>query len=71
MITKKLLTAFLFLLFYYQNTKAQTYEKKIDSLILTGFGNQNEPGGAFLVSKMGRPFIAKLLEKPIWSWMPT
>lgn len=63
MITKKLLTAFLFLLFYYQNTKAQTYEKKIDSLILTGFGNQNEPGGAFLVSKNGKTIYRKAFGK--------
>ncbi|STC93126.1 serine hydrolase domain-containing protein [Chryseobacterium carnipullorum] len=63
MTTKKLLTAFLFLLFFCENTKAQTYEKKIDSLILTGFGNQNEPGGAFMVSKNGKTIYRKAFGK--------
>ncbi|PQA95786.1 serine hydrolase [Chryseobacterium shigense] len=63
MTTKKLLTAFLFLLFICENTKAQTYEKKTDSLILTGFGHQNEPGGAFLVSKKGKIIYRKAFGK--------
>lgn len=63
MTTKKLLTALLFLLFFFGNSTAQTFEKKIDSLILTGFGNQNEPGGVFLISKNGKPIYRKAFGK--------
>ncbi|WP_228422155.1 serine hydrolase domain-containing protein [Chryseobacterium aurantiacum] len=39
------------------------YEKKIDSLILTGFGNKNEPGGVFMVTQKGKSLYRKAFGK--------
>jgi hypothetical protein len=40
----------------------KNYEKKIDSLIQTEFGNKNEPGG-FLVSQKGKNIYRKAFGK--------
>lgn len=63
MHTKITFLFLILLLFTFNTTAAQTYDKKIDSLILTGFGNQNEPGGAFLVSKKGKIIYRKAFGK--------
>jgi CubicO group peptidase (beta-lactamase class C family) len=41
----------------------KNYEKKIDSLIQTEFGNKNEPGGVFLVSQKGKNIYRKAFGK--------
>ena len=38
---------------------SQNLENKIDSIIQTEFSNPNEPGGAFLISKSGKPIYKK------------
>nr|WP_315026840.1 serine hydrolase domain-containing protein [uncultured Chryseobacterium sp.] len=67
MIIKKLITSTLFLLFFGSKITAQVYnkglEKKIDSLIQTEFGNKNEPGGVFLISKNGKVLYRKAFGK--------
>lgn len=63
MQTKNTFLILILLLFTFNTTAAQTYQKKIDSLILTGFGNKNEPGGAFLVSKKGKILYRKAFGK--------
>ncbi|MFN1216519.1 serine hydrolase domain-containing protein [Chryseobacterium kwangjuense] len=60
---KPIFLSLLFLLLSFQSATAQTYEKKIDSLILTGFGNTNEPGGAFLATKKGKVIYRKAFGK--------
>lgn len=67
MITQKAITFLLPLLILGNTIDAQTltkkYEKKIDSLILTGFGDKNEPGGVFLVSQKGKSIYRKAFGK--------
>ncbi|PIF47177.1 CubicO group peptidase (beta-lactamase class C family) [Chryseobacterium sp. 52] len=60
---KNILLPLIFLLLSFNTIAAQAYEKKIDSLILTGFGNKNEPGSAFLVSKKGKIIYRKAFGK--------
>ncbi|MGE8511924.1 MAG: serine hydrolase domain-containing protein [Chryseobacterium culicis] len=45
--------------------EAQTkgYEKKIDSIIQTEFGNKEEPGGVFLISQNGKSLYRKAFGK--------
>ncbi|MEJ5104547.1 serine hydrolase domain-containing protein [Chryseobacterium sp. MYb328] len=66
MITQKTIT-FLISLLICGTISAQLptkkYEKKIDSLILTGFGNQNEPGGVFTVTQKGKTLYRKSFGK--------
>ncbi|REC49658.1 serine hydrolase domain-containing protein [Chryseobacterium pennipullorum] len=67
MNTNKLIAAILLLFFFGQRTEAQihskNYEKKIDSLILTGFGNKGEPGGVFMISRKGKTVYRKAFGK--------
>lgn len=42
---------------------AQTFESKIDSLILDVFKDKNGPGGVFLVAKAGKPIYLKAFGK--------
>ncbi|AZA77728.1 class A beta-lactamase-related serine hydrolase [Chryseobacterium sp. G0186] len=67
MITQKTITFLLVLLILGSTVDAQIltkkYEKKIDSLILTGFGDQNEPGGVFLISQKGKSIYRKAFGK--------
>ncbi|AZA80471.1 serine hydrolase [Chryseobacterium lactis] len=67
MIIKKLITVLILLAFFSNTMSAQqhskTYEKKIDSLISTEFGNINEPGGVFLVAKNGKILYRKAFGK--------
>jgi CubicO group peptidase (beta-lactamase class C family) len=67
MIIKKLITAFVLLPFltHTMNAQMQTkgYEKKIDSIIQTEFGNTNEPGGVFLITKNGKSLYRKAFGK--------
>lgn len=67
MILKKLTTAFIVLPFFISTMEAQklskSYEKKIDSLIQTEFGNKNEPGGAFMVTRNGKSIYRKAFGK--------
>lgn len=67
MIIKKLITAFVLLPFLSNTIDAQTlskgYEKKIDSIIQTEFGNKNEPGGVFLISQNGKNLYRKAFGK--------
>ena len=66
MITKKTI-ALLMTLLICSSIGAQLhtkkYEKKIDSLILTGFGDQNEPGGVFMVVQKGKNLYRKAFGK--------
>lgn len=43
--------------------KAQTFEQKIDSLLLNGFKDKNGPGGVFLIAKGGKPIYQKAFGK--------
>ncbi|KYH05427.1 serine hydrolase [Chryseobacterium cucumeris] len=67
MIIKKLITPLILLPFLSNTTDAQTlskrYEKKIDSIIQTEFGNKNEPGGVFLISQNGKNLYRKAFGK--------
>ncbi|MFS4471008.1 serine hydrolase domain-containing protein [Chryseobacterium sp. T20] len=67
MIIKKLITPLVLLSFLSNTTHAQTlskgYEKKIDSIIQTEFGNKNEPGGVFLISQNGKNLYRKAFGK--------
>lgn len=67
MTLKKLTTALIVLSFSIHTMDAQkltkNYEKKIDSLIQTEFGNKNEPGGVFLVSQKGKNIYRKAFGK--------
>lgn len=67
MTLKKLTTALIVLPFSIHTMDAQkltkNYEKKIDSLIQTEFGNKNEPGGVFLVSQKGKNIYRKAFGK--------
>lgn len=55
---KKLLP--LLIIFLVSNLSfSQNLDSKIDSIIQTEFSNSNEPGGAFLVSKSGKPIYEK------------
>ena len=67
MIIKKLITPFVLLAFLSNTTDAQTlskrFEKKIDSIIQTEFGNKNEPGGVFLISQNGKNLYRKAFGK--------
>ncbi|MGU3376268.1 serine hydrolase domain-containing protein [Chryseobacterium sp. M5A1_1a] len=67
MITQKTITFLLPLLILGGTLDAQTltkkYEKKIDSLIIPGFGDQNEPGGVFLISQKGKNIYRKAFGK--------
>jgi CubicO group peptidase (beta-lactamase class C family) len=66
MTIQKTITILMSLLIY-SSMSAQfptkKYEKKIDSLILTGFGNQNEPGGVFMVVQKGKNLYRKAFGK--------
>lgn len=66
MITKKTI-AILISLLICTSIDAQLYtkkfEQKIDSLILTGFGNKNEPGGAFMIMHKGKSYYRKAFGK--------
>ena len=55
---KKLLP-FLIILLVSNLSFSQNLENKIDSIIQTEFSNPNEPGGAFLISKSGKPIYKK------------
>ncbi|WP_278381434.1 serine hydrolase domain-containing protein [Chryseobacterium arthrosphaerae] len=67
MILKKLTTALIVLPFFISTMDAQqltkSYEKKIDSLIRTGFGNKNEPGGVFMITRKGKSIYRKAFGK--------
>lgn len=67
MIIKKLITPLILLPLLSNTTDAQTlskrYEKKIDSIIQTEFGNKNEPGGVFLISQNGKNLYRKAFGK--------
>lgn len=67
MTLKKLTISILLSLLFFHKMEAQqlpqNYEKKIDSLIRTEFGNQNDPGGVFLVAKNGKPIYRKAFGK--------
>ncbi|NIF04232.1 beta-lactamase family protein [Chryseobacterium sp. Tr-659] len=67
MILKKLTTVLVLLPLFCNPLNAQirskSYEKKIDSLILTEFGNKNEPGGVFLISQKGKSLYKKAFGK--------
>lgn len=67
MISKKLTTVLIVLPFFYGIMNAQIhskkFEKKIDSLIMTEFGNKNDPGGVFLVSQKGKNIYRKAFGK--------
>ncbi|MET3035578.1 serine hydrolase domain-containing protein [Chryseobacterium sp. NRRL B-14859] len=67
MIIKKLVTTFILFSFFTATMSGQVhnkkYEKKIDSLILTEFGNKNEPGGVFMVTRKGKPVYRKAFGK--------
>lgn len=54
MQSKNIFLSLIFLGLSFQITSAQKVEKRLDSLILTGFGSKNEPGGVFLASKKGK-----------------
>lgn len=63
MITKTFFTALLPLLFFCNTISAQSIEKKTDSIILSGFSNKDEPGGAFLIAKKGKIIYRKAFGK--------
>ncbi|WP_079242977.1 serine hydrolase domain-containing protein [Chryseobacterium indologenes] len=67
MIIKKLITPLVLLSFVTHTINAQTlskgYEKKIDSIIQTEFGNKNEPGGVFLITRNGKNLYRKAFGK--------
>lgn len=67
MILKKLTTALIVLPFFISTMDAQqltkSYEKKIDSLIRTEFGNKNEPGGVFMITRKGKSIYKKAFGK--------
>lgn len=67
MIIKKLITTLTLLLFLSNTMDAQLqskgYEKKIDSIIQTEFGNKNEPGGVFLITQNGKNLYRKAFGK--------
>ncbi|MDR6369317.1 CubicO group peptidase (beta-lactamase class C family) [Chryseobacterium bernardetii] len=67
MITKKLITIIVLLPFFSYRMDAQIntkgYEKKIDSIIHTEFGNKNEPGGVFLITQNGKNLYRKAFGK--------
>lgn len=71
MILKKLNPTLIVLPFFISTMDAQqltqSYEKKIDSLIRTEFGNKNEPGGVFMITRKGKSIYKRPLEKQIWS----
>lgn len=43
--------------------KTQNMAARIDSIILTGFGSKNEPGGVFMVAKNGKTIYRKAFGK--------
>lgn len=67
MISKKLITAFTLLPLLSNTMDAQVqlkgYEKKMDSIIQTEFGNTNEPGGVFLITQHGKKLYQKAFGK--------
>lgn len=67
MIIKKLITSLVLLPFLSNTTNAQTlskgYEKKIDSIVQTEFGNKNDPGGVFLITQNGKNLYRKAFGK--------
>ncbi|KFF24643.1 serine hydrolase domain-containing protein [Chryseobacterium vrystaatense] len=67
MITKKTITILIPILLLGIRIDAQVptnkYEKKIDSLILTGFESKNEPGGVFMVTQKGKSLYHKAFGK--------
>lgn len=67
MIIKKLITGLILLFFFNNIIDAQIhtkrYEKKMDSLILTEFGNKNEPGAVFMVTRHGKNIYRKAFGK--------
>jgi CubicO group peptidase (beta-lactamase class C family) len=67
MIIKKLITGLILLFFFNSTLDAQIhtkrYEKKMDSLILTEFGNKNEPGAVFMVTRHGKNIYRKAFGK--------
>ena len=67
MIIKKLISFLILLLFFSNTMDAQIhtkgYEKKIDSIIQTEFGNENEPGGVFLITQKGKNLYRKAFGK--------
>lgn len=59
-----------FLLFFsiiicnpFTKVSAQSFETKIDSLILTVFDSENDPGGVFMVAHNGKPIYEKAFGK--------
>ncbi|MCJ7933059.1 MAG: beta-lactamase family protein [Chryseobacterium sp.] len=67
MMIKKLIIALPLLLFFSIAVDAQKLvkrdEKKIDSLIQTVFGNKNEPGGVFMMTRKGNVLYRKAFGK--------
>ncbi|MEF9476442.1 serine hydrolase [Chryseobacterium sp. 1B4] len=61
---KKLITGLaLFLLFNTTDAQINGFEKKIDSIIQTEFGNHDEPGGVFMITKNGKNIYRKAFGK--------
>lgn len=54
---------FTLLLFFSHTISAQTYEKKIDSLIIKEFSDTNGPGGVFMVTQKGKNLYKKAFGK--------
>lgn len=59
---KRLVTALLLTTFL-GGLSAQEFEKKIDAVIQTEFGNSNEPGGVFLIARNGKVIYEKAFGK--------
>ncbi|WP_374465348.1 serine hydrolase domain-containing protein [Chryseobacterium sp.] len=53
----------LFLLFNTTDAQINGFEKKIDSIIQTEFGNHDEPGGVFMITKNGKNIYRKAFGK--------
>lgn len=61
---KKLITGLaLFLLFNTMDAQINGFEKKIDSIIQTEFGNHDEPGGVFMITKNSKNVYRKAFGK--------
>ncbi|KMQ65642.1 beta-lactamase [Chryseobacterium angstadtii] len=63
MITQKTSVALLSILFFCCVINAQSYEKKMDSLIKTEFNDPAGPGGVFMVSHKGKNMYRKAFGK--------
>ncbi|MEY8759849.1 serine hydrolase domain-containing protein [Chryseobacterium tongliaoense] len=51
------------LLLSFNTNSAQTYEKKIDSLITSEFNDPDGPGGVFMIAQKGKPIYRKAFGK--------